>query len=73
MIRRFAIVLAATGLALACGSPEDKLERGLTVGQEEAVPGDSADFDETEAKRQAKQEAEESKKEIEEFDHAAGE
>jgi hypothetical protein len=73
MTRRLAIVLVAACFALACGgSQEDKMERGLTVDQETAAPGAASEYDMTEAERQAKLDAEDQKKEIEEFDEAAG-
>ena len=73
MTRRLAIVLVATGFALACGgSQEDKMERGLTVDREMAAPGAASEYDMTEAERQAKLDAEDQKKEIEEFDEEAG-
>jgi hypothetical protein len=57
------IVLVVTCGLLACGgTEEDKLERGLTVGREEAVPGSDAEFDMTEAERQ-RQDAEEDARE----------
>jgi hypothetical protein len=72
MARRLAIVLIAACFALACGSQEDKMERGLTVDREMAAPGTAAEYDMTEAERQAKIDAEDQKKEIEEFDGEAG-
>jgi hypothetical protein len=51
-------VLALLLAPLGCGSEQSKLERGVVVDQEEAVPGSAADFDMTEAERRAKEEAE---------------
>jgi len=72
MNRRLAIVLVATAFALACGSQEDKMERGIAVDPEMAAPGTASEYDMTEAERQARSGAEERKKEIEEFDEEAG-
>ena len=73
MTRKLAIVLITACFVLACGgSQEDKMERGLTVDPEMAAPGTAAEYDMTEAERQAKLEAEDQKKEIEEFDGEAG-
>ena len=73
MTRRLAIVLVAACFALACGgSQEDEMERGIAVDQEMAAPGTAAEYEMTEAERQAKLEAEDQEKEIEEFDEEAG-
>lgn len=56
-------LLALLMAPLACGSEQSKMDRGLVVDQEEAVPGSAADFDMTEAERRAKEEAEVEKKE----------
>lgn len=58
--------LAALGLGLSllcCGSEESKMERGVVVDREEAVPGSAAEYDMTEAQRRAKEDAEEEKQE----------
>jgi len=72
MTRRFAIVLIAACFALACGSQEDKMERGIAVDPEMAASGTAAEYDMTEAERQAKIDAEDQEKESEEFDEEAG-
>jgi len=63
--------VAGLGLCLAllgCGSEQSKMERGVVVDQEEAVPGSAAEFDETQAERQAQEEAEVEKKQQAEFE-----
>lgn len=63
------VALSALLLApLGCGSEQSKMDRGLVVDQEEAVPGSAADFDMTEAERRAKEEAEVEKKEAARFE-----
>jgi hypothetical protein len=59
-------VLAGLGLGLVllgCGSEQSKMERGVVVDEEEAVPGTSADYDQSEAKRRGEEESEVEKKE----------
>ena len=58
--------LAALGLGLAllaCGSEESRMNRGVVVDQEEAVPGSAAEYGMSEAERRAKEEAEEEQQE----------
>ena len=55
MRRRAAWLVVTGGLALcASGCGEDRLERGLTDGPEDAVPAVSSEFEMTEAERQRK-------------------
>jgi hypothetical protein len=64
--KRLLGLLAVPALLLAplgCGSEQSKMDRGVVVDREEAVPGSAADFDMTEAERRAKEEAEVEKKE----------
>jgi hypothetical protein len=53
---------------LACGSGESALDRGLTVDEEQAVPGSAEDFDLSEVERQAQEEREDAKKSAEDFE-----
>lgn len=58
--------IAGLGLCLVllgCGSEQSKMDRGVVVDQEEAVPGTTSDYDMTEAQRRAKEESEVEKKE----------
>ena len=61
-LRHAFIALAiATGIALlGCGSPEDERDRGLTVGQEDAVPSSDRELGMTEEERQKQKLAEDS-------------
>jgi hypothetical protein len=73
--REFALLaLALSGLtmgsALACGSDESGLERGLAVDEEEAVPGSASEFDLSEAERQAQEEREDEKKSAQDFEES---
>jgi hypothetical protein len=65
-----AIAIATATLLLGCGSPEDKRDRGLTVGQEDAVPSSDRELGMTEAERQKQKLAEDSVEEREAFDRA---
>jgi len=67
------------GLALAglvsggpfgCGGEENKIERGLVVEPEEAVPESDKYLEMTEAERRAQEEHKMEKKEAEEFDES---
>jgi hypothetical protein len=66
------LALALTALAiggpLACGSGESALDRGLSVDDEQAVPGSAEDFDLSEVERQAQEEREDAKKSAEDFE-----
>jgi hypothetical protein len=66
------LVLAGlvTGGPLGCGSKKSEEERGLTVGQEEAVPESNRELKKTEAERSAQVEHEMEKKETKEFDES---
>lgn len=65
----------ATGfLLLGCGGDEQsKMERGLAVDREDAVPGSAREFEMTEAERRQAIEEEDAKREAEEFDRAQAE
>lgn len=63
-----ALAALAMGAPLGCGSEQSKMERGVVVDEEEAVPGSASDYDMTEAERRAKEEREVEKKAAEEFD-----
>jgi len=66
--------LAAGLLLLGCGGDEkSKLERGLTVDQEEAVPGDAREFEMPAAAREQAIDEEDAKRAAEEFDRAEAE
>jgi hypothetical protein len=54
-----ALAFIAAGGPLGCGSEESKMERGLTVSPEEAVPMDEKEMEMTEAERRAKEAREE--------------
>jgi hypothetical protein len=58
----------ALGGPLACGSGERALDRGLTVDEEEAVPGSAEDYGLGAAERQAQEEREDEKKAAEDFE-----
>jgi hypothetical protein len=63
--------LAGAGLAvclLGCGSEESKMERGVAVDQEQAVPGSAEEFGESAAERGAAEEAEEEEQEQRSFE-----
>ena len=63
--KRLLGLLAVPALLLAtlgCGSEQSKMDRGVVIDQEEAVPGSATEFDMTEAERRAKEEAEVEKK-----------
>jgi hypothetical protein len=65
------IVLASIfSLYLLAGCGSDRMERGLTVGPEEAVPGDEKEFEMTEAERREQEIREEEEKERKAFDEA---
>lgn len=59
-LARLTALLACVAL-LACGSDESKMERGLTVDREEAVPGSAREFDMTEEERRQQEDEEEEK------------
>lgn len=59
-ITTWAGLLAGGVLALAgCGSEQSKMERGLTVDREEAVPSSDEELELTEAERRAREEKKE--------------
>ena len=53
-----ALAFIAAGGPLACGSEESKMERGLTVDEEQAVPGSDREFQMTEEERRKQRDAE---------------
>ena len=59
-----------TGVPFGCGSEQSKLDRGVVVDQEQAVPETNKDLDETAAQRRAREEREVEKKEAKEFEEA---
>ena len=65
------IVLASVfSLHLLTGCGSDRMERGLTVDAEEAVPGDEKEFEMTEAERREQEIREEEEKEQKAFKDA---
>jgi hypothetical protein len=65
-----ALAALVTGFPFGCGSEQSKLDRGLVVDQEQAVPESNKDLNETEAQRRAREEREVEKKEAKEIDQA---
>jgi hypothetical protein len=65
-----ALAFLATGVPLGCGSEQSKLDRGLVVDQEQAVPESNKDLRMTEAQRRAQEEREVEKKEAKEIEEA---
>ena len=65
------IVLASIfSLHLLAGCGSDRMERGLTVDAEEAVPGDEKEFEMTGEERREQEIREEDEKERKAFDEA---
>ena len=65
------IILASIfSLHLLAGCGSDRMERGLTEGTEEAVPGDAKEFGMTEAERREQQIRDEEEKEQKAFEAA---
>ena len=63
------IALAAIfSLHLLAGCGSDRMERGVAVGPEEAVPGSAKDFTMTDEERRKQEIREEEKKEQKSFD-----
>lgn len=64
------IALMAVFSLPGCGSEENKLNRGVVVDREEAVPGTAHEFDMTDAERQQQLMDEDAKREAEDMDQA---
>lgn len=61
--------LAAPG-ALGCGSEQSKMERGVVVDREVAVPDSQKELDMTQTERKKREEREVEQKETNEFDES---
>jgi hypothetical protein len=70
LVLGLALAGLVTGGPLGCGSAENKTERGLEVGQDEAVPESTKELQMTETERRAQEDREMAKKEAEEFDES---
>jgi hypothetical protein len=72
--RWLALGLVLAGLVtagpLGCGSEENKVERGLAVDQEEAVPESAKELQMTETEREAQVDREMEKEGVKEFDES---
>lgn len=66
--RRTGLVLVA--LAWGCGSEQSKLDRGIAVDREQAVPSSDAELEETAAERREQEDRELDRKSREAFDRA---
>ena len=65
--------IAAAGAAVllaGCGSEQDKMERGVAVDREVAVPESQTELDMTEAERRAAERDEEKKREAKLFEES---
>ena len=69
-MRRFAGILAAGAalLAAGCGPEQEKMERGVVVDREVAVPDSERELRMTETERRAANEAEEEARESQVFE-----
>ncbi len=66
-----AVLAAGLGLlALGCGSEQEKMDRGVVVDREVAVPESDRELEKTEKQRQAAEEAEVEKRESERVEEA---
>lgn len=69
MRRRWSGIALALVL-LGCGSEQSKMERGVVVDQEEAVPATNQEMDETAKKRRKQETSEEERASQRDFDEA---
>ena len=70
LVLGLALVGLMTPGPLGCGSEDNKMERGLVVDQEEAVPESTKELQMTETERKAQEDREMEKEGVEEFDES---